>query len=63
MYVAVAYYLLMLGGGIVALVAIRLPLAGQWILFVTWYVFLALMGLRVDRQWRQFTLTQGNDAN
>ena len=63
MYVAVAYYLLMLGGGIVALVAIRAPLAGQWILFVTWYVFLALMGLRVDRQWRQFILTQGNDAN
>lgn len=61
--VAVAYYLLMVGAGIVALFAMHASAALQWTMFVAWYGFLAFMGMSVDRRWRQFTLTQGNDAN
>lgn len=63
--VAMAYYLLMLGSGCVALLALRVPPAVQWTLFGAWYVVLALVGWQIDRRWRQFILTQGsdNDAN
>src|SRR5471030_2017101 len=63
--VAMAYYLLMLGSGCVALLALRVPPTVQWTLFGAWYVVLALVGWQIDRRWRQFLLTQGsdNDAN
>ena len=63
--VALAYYLLMLGSGGAALVALHMPSAVQWVLFGAWYVVLTLVGWQIDRQWRQFTLTQDNhnDAN
>jgi len=63
--VAMAYYLLMLGSGCVALLALRVPAMAQWTLFGAWYVVLALVGRQIDRRWRQFILTQGNgnDAN
>jgi UDP-N-acetylmuramyl pentapeptide phosphotransferase/UDP-N-acetylglucosamine-1-phosphate transferase len=61
--VALAYYLLMLGSGCVALVALRVSPTGQWTLFGVWYVVLALVGWQIDRRWRQFILTQGNDTN
>jgi UDP-N-acetylmuramyl pentapeptide phosphotransferase/UDP-N-acetylglucosamine-1-phosphate transferase len=63
--VAVAYYLLMLGSGGVALLALHVPPAVQWVLFGAWYGVLALVGWQIDRSWRQFTLTQDNhnDAN
>lgn len=63
--VAVAYYLLMLGSGGAALVALHVPPAVQWVLFGAWYGVLALVGWQIDRHWRQFTLTQDNhnDAN
>jgi UDP-N-acetylmuramyl pentapeptide phosphotransferase/UDP-N-acetylglucosamine-1-phosphate transferase len=59
--VAMAYYLLMLGSGCVALLALRVPPTVQWTLFGAWYVVLALVGWQIDRRWRQFLLTQGND--
>jgi len=59
--VAMAYYLLMLGSGCVALLALRVPPTVQWTLFGAWYVVLALVGWQIDRRWRQFILTQGND--
>ncbi|WP_438394083.1 MraY family glycosyltransferase [Caballeronia sp. DA-9] len=63
--VAVAYYLLMLGSGGAALIALHVPLAVQWVLFGAWYGALAMVGWQIDRRWRQFTLTQDkhNDAN
>jgi len=63
--VAVAYYLLMLGSGGVALLALHVPPVAQWVLFAGWYGVLALVGWQIDRSWRQFTLTQDNhnDAN
>ncbi len=63
MRVAVAYYLLMVGAGIVALLAMHVSAGLQWSMFAAWYVFLAVMGLRVDYRWRRFILIQGNDAN
>lgn len=62
-HVAVAYYLLMVGAGMVGLLAMHFSSGVQWLIFAAWYGFLAIMGLRVDGQWRQFTLTQGHDAN
>jgi UDP-N-acetylmuramyl pentapeptide phosphotransferase/UDP-N-acetylglucosamine-1-phosphate transferase len=63
--VAVAYYLLMVGSGGVALAALIVPPAVQWTLFGAWYVVLALVGWQIDRRWRQFILTleNDNDAN
>lgn len=61
--VAVAYYLLMVGAGIVTLLALRVSTGLQWSMFAAWYLFLAVMGLRVDYRWRRFILTKGNDAN
>lgn len=63
--VAVAYYLLMLGSGGVALLALHVPPVAQWVLFAGWYGVLALVGWQIDRSWRQFTLTPDNhnDAN
>ncbi|MFT4436963.1 MraY family glycosyltransferase [Caballeronia sp. 15715] len=59
--VAMAYYLLMLGSGCVALLALRVLPTVQWTLFGAWYVVLAVVGWEIDRRWRQFILTQGND--
>lgn len=53
-YAALLYYLLMLTGGVAAVLGLRAPAGLQWTMLIIWYVVLAMIGLRIDSHWRRF---------
>ncbi len=60
--VALFYYGLMLCGSVIALVALRVPAAMQWVAVVGWYLVLAAVGAGIDRRWRAFEHSHGATA-
>ena len=55
--VALYWYVVMGGGIIVAVYALRLPAARQWAAVVAWFAALVCMGIAVDARWRRFQRT------
>jgi phospho-N-acetylmuramoyl-pentapeptide-transferase len=49
---AVYWYLLMLGGTILALWALGLPARSQWMIVLLWAMVLVLAGAVIDVRWR-----------
>lgn len=55
---AIYWYLLMLMGIILALWALGLPAAEQWMIVVLWAIVLVLVGVVIDVRWRGFRSTE-----
>ncbi|VWB48088.1 MraY family glycosyltransferase [Burkholderia latens] len=56
------WYLIMLGGIIVAVWAKGRPEQQQWLLFFAWYGVLACIGLGIDVRWRRFQSATENNS-
>lgn len=56
-WVALCWYVVMGGGIIVAVCALRLPAIQQWIVVTAWVTVLAAMGGAIDARWRRFQQT------
>ncbi|POR55904.1 UDP-N-acetylmuramyl pentapeptide phosphotransferase/UDP-N-acetylglucosamine-1-phosphate transferase [Paraburkholderia eburnea] len=52
------YYTVMLGAAVLALIALRLDGALQWVAVVAWLAVLALAGWMIDRRWREHLRSQ-----
>ncbi|HDR9011975.1 MraY family glycosyltransferase [Burkholderia vietnamiensis] len=59
---AIYWYLIMLGGIIVALWAKGRPELQQWLSFFAWYGVLACFGLIIDMRWRLFRSAAENNS-
>jgi UDP-N-acetylmuramyl pentapeptide phosphotransferase/UDP-N-acetylglucosamine-1-phosphate transferase len=54
---ALCWYAVMLVGIMLALLALRRPVALQWGVVAVWVVILALTGVAIDARWRRFQIT------
>ncbi|WP_175907567.1 MULTISPECIES: MraY family glycosyltransferase [Burkholderia] len=59
---ALYWYLIMLGGILVAVWAKGRPEQQQWLSFFAWYGVLACIGLVIDVRWRRFQSTTENNS-
>jgi phospho-N-acetylmuramoyl-pentapeptide-transferase len=51
---AIAWYVLMLLGALLALWALSRPVGQQWAVLFAWYGVLACCGAVIDQRWRRF---------